>query len=52
MSNQQSKTNNLRIKTYQLLESETSVSSTAKIITWLLILLIISNVAAAIISLE
>ena len=52
MSNQQSKLSKLRIKTYQLLESETSSSVAAKIITWSLILLIVSNVAAAIITSE
>jgi voltage-gated potassium channel len=50
MSNQYSKIINLRIKTYQLLESDTSASVTAKVVTWLLILLIITNVAAAIIA--
>jgi voltage-gated potassium channel len=48
MSNQQIKISNLRVITYQLLESETRTSVTAKIITWALILLIISNVAATI----
>ena len=48
MSNQQSKISNLRVNTYRLLESETRTSVAAKIITWLLILLIISNVAATI----
>lgn len=52
MSNQQSKISHLRVKTYQLLESETRTSITAKVITWLLILLIISNVAATIIASE
>lgn len=52
MSNQQSKVANLRNKTYQLLESETSSSVTAKIITWSLILLIVSNVAGVIIASE
>ncbi len=52
MSNQQSKVSNLRVKTYQLLESETRTSITAKIITWLLILLIITNVVATIMASE
>ncbi|PCH95237.1 MAG: hypothetical protein COB83_09205 [Gammaproteobacteria bacterium] len=52
MSNQQNIINNLRAKTYQLLESETGSSVTAKIITWLLILLIISNVVAVILASE
>ena len=42
--------NILRVKTYQLLESETKSGITAKLVTWLLIILIISNVAAAITS--
>ena len=50
--NEISKATNLRVATYRLLESETSSSVTAKIITWLLILLIVSNVAAAIVSSE
>jgi len=48
MSNQQSEISSLRVKTYQLLESETKSSITAKVVTWLLIILIISNVAATI----
>jgi len=42
----------LRLKTYQVLESETNASITAKIVTWSLILLIIANVAAVILSSE
>ncbi|MBL4940633.1 MAG: ion transporter [Colwellia sp.] len=55
MSKQSLKTNKideLRGKTYLLLESKTHTSITAKIITWLLILLIISNVIAVIIASE
>lgn len=52
MSNKQSKISQLRFKTYQLLESETGSSLTAKIITWFLISLIITNVAAVIIASE
>ncbi len=43
---------NWRVKTYQLLESKTSASTSAKVITWLLILLIISNVVAVIVASE
>jgi voltage-gated potassium channel len=50
MSNPQIEKNRLRVKTYQLLESETKSNITEKIVTWLLILLIVSNVAAAIMS--
>jgi voltage-gated potassium channel len=50
MTNSQSKEDSLRVKTYQLLESETKTGITAKIVTWLLIILIISNVIAAIMS--
>ncbi len=50
--NEISSVSNLRVTTYRLLESETNSSVTAKIITWLLIILIISNVAAEIISSE
>ena len=46
------KMNNIRAKTYRILESETSSNVTAKFITLLLILLIISNVAAAIVASE
>jgi len=55
MTNKQNeikKANSLRVRTYRLLESETSSSITAQIITWLLILLIVSNVAAAILASE
>ena len=52
MPNQQSEKSSLRVKTYQLLESETRVSITAKVVTWLLILLIVSNVAATIVASE
>jgi len=55
MTNKQNeikKANYLRVKAYRLLESETSSSITAQIITWLLILLIVSNVAAAILASE
>jgi voltage-gated potassium channel len=52
MSNQQSKNNSIRFKVYQLLESETKSSIIAKIVTWLLIFLIISNVAATILASE
>jgi len=50
MHNSQLEKNNLRVKTYQLLESETKQGLTAKIVNWLLILLIVSNVTAAIVS--
>lgn len=40
----------LRVKTYQLLESETNTSIAAKAITWSLVLLIITNVIAVIFS--
>jgi voltage-gated potassium channel len=50
MPNSQLEKNNLRVKTYQLLESETKQGLTAKIVNWLLILLIVSNVTAAIVS--
>lgn len=52
MFDQQNETVNLRYRTYQLLESETGGSLTAKIITWLLILLIVVNVMAAILATE
>ena len=45
-------TPSLRLQAYKLLESETSSSTVAKLITWLLIILIITNVAAAIIASE
>lgn len=48
MSNQPSKTPSLRVKAFQLLESETTSSTVAKIVTWFLIILIISNVTATI----
>jgi voltage-gated potassium channel len=48
MLNQPSKTPTLRVKAYQLLESETTSSTVAKLITFFLITLIITNVAAAI----
>ena len=50
--NTQNNQRNWRVKTYQLLESKTSASVMAKIITWLLILLIISNVVAVIVASE
>jgi len=50
MPNQQIEINSLRLIAYQLLESENKSSLSAKIVTWLLILLIISNVTIAIIS--
>jgi len=50
--NEISKANNLRVATYRLLESETNSSIIAKIITWSLILLIITNVAAVIFASE
>ena len=52
MSNFTNNITSLRSKTYQLLESDTGASLTAKIITWLLILLIVSNVTAAILASE
>ncbi len=48
MLNQPSKTPTLRVKAYQLLESETTSSTVAKLVTFFLITLIITNVAAAI----
>lgn len=48
MPEQLNETPSLRLKTYQLLESETSSSTSAKIVTWFLIILIITNVAATI----
>lgn len=52
MPDQPDRISHLRKRTYQLLESETGSSVTAKIITWFLILLIMTNVTAAIISSE
>lgn len=48
MSNQPSKTTTLRAKTYQVLESESHSTTLAKIVTWFLIILIISNVTATV----
>lgn len=52
MSEQHIENSSLRFKTYQLLESETKSNTLAKIVTWLLIILIISNVAATIVASE
>ena len=46
MSNQASKTTTLRLKAYQLLESETTSCTAATLVTFFLIVLIITNVAA------
>lgn len=52
MYNQVSETTRLRTKAFQLLESETHSSAFAKIVTWFLIILIISNVTATIVASE
>ena len=52
MSHQPNEKISLRVKAYQLLESDTESNITAKVVTWLLIILIISNVAATIVASE